>query len=1343
MEPILNLVGKSLGSALFDKLKTQWDIWKGELKDKEFEIFYKTLVTSFIRTQKGLDQAQAKKFFGNTVTYDGVLFYLYFFTNPDTTIREKCQEELYRRALNFKITNDRRFTTQKIIKSFLKKLDYELRNSSNKTLLPHFADIRRDIQEVKEEIKTAVGDSEVKIIDKIDQVEKNLKEQIDKFTEEQKVREERATQIDDSGEKLTVNNQPVYDSTAKVQPETARPVIRCQLEAIDEKEHRYRTIISDATGEELLKNDFTLKPDDAYLLQANHFLENDGLKDYRSQITLDSDLTFIQRLGNYFYELIMGKTEPLSEVLSSNGALKNGCQFLLMLDPNAELLWQAPWEYLHDGKEFINLSGKAALVRTPQEETALAASEIPQPLKILVVVSNPTDAGEFDSERALSAIHEALDYSRRQGWVELDFLEVAVYENLLSRLQTFQPQVVHYIGHGGKNPAETEAIKPPYSGKLGETFLAFEDDSGDLAPLYGKDLKQLLAGCPSVKLLVLSGCMTGKTALTDALSGVGTALLREQLPALVVMQYSVLVDTAIQFAKIFYEAIGRGAGVSRALTEVRQVLAKSRGEHRADWGIPALYLRTPQLKLIDPAAPKRNVEISGDRVNIGDLPLVAGFVGRQRELRQLQKTLRHTNQPVIYIRGLGGIGKTSLTAKLIEKLEQQNAIDGRLVIRCDRIEPTFAAMAQKLGSFISLQGKSGHAEAGLALQDGRHDIDTRISFLNNAIKEQRYLIVFDNFESFFCEKTPQVGKLADPALVEFFHALFSQNWQSTFLFTCRYQWNLLQEEKGLGRYKGGLPKENALLLNLEGLSAAQTRMLMKNLPALGQLSFSQQNQVIPLLLGHPYTIHLFDAYLKQHKLKAVLADEEITRRSHQHIFEQLGEYFLDGLWEQLTAAEKETLALLAIFRSALSEAALQQLAPDVQARQSLLNYSLLQRQSEQEGTEMAYQVHPVVRGYVENKMNKETLRHYHLQAVNFCTAQEAQKVAKLYQLPESHKQWTPRLLAQVARMLAQQGHTQPALALTESLLEMHHHLFAAGEFEQADGLVNALWLFLNMIGRREAAKALLRQSIASLEGYKKYLAKDNLATLLSEEGKWQEALTTYQESIDYYESIDAKQNIAVGLSQQAQIYQDRGEYERALTLERRALKIFEDLEAENSIVIQYYRTAQLLFLMERYEEALTAGEETLVKARAIGNAQYQAACLHQLGVTLNNLNRPQEAFARFQEGLNIYEKTGGNRAGQADTFLESGKLLRDSGQYEVAIQFFQRSIDIYMELQDPVKVAIALETIGVAFEQKSHFAEALEKYQEALRLAKKYSSPQHIATVENHIARMQAKIAGR
>lgn len=1206
--------------------------------------------------------------------------------------------------------------------------------------------MREDIQKEGKKTREVVRDKGEKIRDELADLPRQIADEIE-------ARAQRATQIDPEGEKITVAGKQVYDATEKAEFAPDLPVIRCALESVNAKKHTYRTHITGDKNKALHSHDFTLPPDDAFLLEANHFLENDGLRDFRQQLTLESERTFTQRLGNHFFKLIMGDDAALRQRFRPVGQMTNGAsgfKFVLDLDAGAELLWRVPWEFLHDCDEFVGLSGKVHVVRSAKDAPEIAAKPAPLPLKILVLVANPADDGEFDSERALAAIQEATDYGRRQGWVEVDYLEDATHANVQQRLDAFAPHVLHYIGHGGKNPPDSKLIAPPLKNAPGETWLALQNDAGDLAPLYGADLQRLLAGGPQggVQMLVLSGCMTGQTASSDALSGVGTALLKERLPALVVMQYSVLVDTAIQFAKVFYEQVSRGERISRALTRVRQVLAQARGEHRADWGIPALYLRTPGLQLVDPKAKPVQTAASpvGHEtygVNIGDLPVVANFVGRTRELRQLRETARNPQQPVIYLWGLGGIGKTSLTAKLIQKLEQERAIEGRLVIRCDKIDATFAAVAEKLGSFISLQGKAGHAEAGLALQDGHHPIDTRVALLNNAIKARRYLIVLDNFESFFDDKTPQIGHISDAPLQEFFAALFSHNWQSTFLFTCRYRWDVLIEEPGMQRYQCGLPLANCNLLHLPGLSPAQTRMLMRNLPELNRLTFSQQTQVLPLIQGHPHLIHLFNAYLKEHSLETVLRDKNIvaaggTKQAFAlpaKIIEQLGAYFLDGLWACLNENEKDALALLAVFRTSLSEADLVKLVQDKQALQTLRNYSLLQREAET-GTSR-WQILPAVRGYVESKIDRDKLRACHLQAVDFYVEQEAAN----FLLPKGFDRWTPDLLAEFAQMAGQQGQRQIAERLTVSLLEMHHHLFVAGKIDRADSIINKIKEFL-LMAHREVYKTLLYKSIDSQEGFGKYASLGNLATLLNQEGHWQQALDTHQRCIDYFESIGNKKNTAAGIGQQALVYQERGEYEQAVDLEQKALKIQEEIKDDKGLAIRHYRIAQLLHFMKRYDKAALAGEQALVKAHEIGNQQLQAACLHQIGLTLKKLDLSPQAFEKFQESLVIKEQIG-DRSGQANTLGEMGKLLVNAKKYDEALELLQRVLNIITEKNNPIKVAIALEVIGSAFEGQGHFEEALEKYREALRLKKQYSvPPENIARTENNITRVQGKISG-
>jgi hypothetical protein len=460
-------------------------------------------------------------------------------------------------------------------------------------------------------------------------------------------------------------------------------------------------------------------------------------------------------------------------------------------------------------------------------------------------------------------------------------------------------------------------------------------------PIFGDDLRRITASSDSLQLIVLSGCMTAQTHHQDALKGIGTSLLQDSLPAVLAMQYSILDESGIEFASKFYEELSQGSSVLEAVNEVRLRLYDLRGKDRADWGLPALYLRTPEIHLIDTSMPPKSLATEPEQVDIGGLPVVRGFVGRKKEIRDIRQAINLPQMPAVYIYGLGGVGKTALTAKIIEKVKQDKSVEAVCVIRCDKIEPTFATVIERVANFISYQGKEGHARAGQLLKESTIAIDERVSLLNNAIKDRRYLLIFDNFESLFVGQAP-CGELGDKDLTSFFSSIFDHNWHSTFVFTCRYEWQLLSEK--------GLPVENFLTVHLPGLTGHQIK-------------------------GHPKTIEVLDSYLHKHTVSQVLEDESLRAK----VIEDIGAYFMDGLWQDLNTDEQEALGILAVFRSPLTAQDIQRLVPKKEALKKLTGYSLLQL----EGEGMGYVVHPVVSEYVLAKIGKEECKRLHKRASDF------------------------------------------------------------------------------------------------------------------------------------------------------------------------------------------------------------------------------------------------------------------------------------------------------------------------------------------------------------------------
>ena len=108
-----------------------------------------------------------------------------------------------------------------------------------------------------------------------------------------------------------------------------------------------------------------------------------------------------------------------------------------------------------------------------------------------------------------------------------------------------------------------------------------EDDEGQTHLVGADDLRPLLVGERDLRLVVLSACQSAQTGGLDAFDGVATGLLQADLPAVLAMQFSILDNSAIELARIFYTELARGQTPAQALLAGAAGAAQPRPETRA------------------------------------------------------------------------------------------------------------------------------------------------------------------------------------------------------------------------------------------------------------------------------------------------------------------------------------------------------------------------------------------------------------------------------------------------------------------------------------------------------------------------------------------------------------------------------------------------------------------------------------------------------------------------------------------------------------------------------------------------------------------------------------------
>ena len=243
-----------------------------------------------------------------------------------------------------------------------------------------------------------------------------------------------------------------------------------------------------------------------------------------------------------------------------------------------------PWEYLHDrGYGFLGLSPETALVRYLEMPSPVRPFPISPPLRILAMISAPTDVPGLEGEEEWGKLTGALDDLIRDGLVEVDRLEAGTLAALQRPLRLREYHVLHFIGHGG------------YDEDAQDGALALEGADGKTRLVTGRDLGLMIRGHRSLRLIVLNACEGARSAQDDPFGGVAQALVRQGIPAVIAMQFEISDPAALVFSQSFYQAIADGLPVDVATVEARSAMFAEGNE--VEWATPVLYLRSPDGRI--------------------------------------------------------------------------------------------------------------------------------------------------------------------------------------------------------------------------------------------------------------------------------------------------------------------------------------------------------------------------------------------------------------------------------------------------------------------------------------------------------------------------------------------------------------------------------------------------------------------------------------------------------------------------------------------------------------------------------------------------------------------------
>ena len=131
-----------------------------------------------------------------------------------------------------------------------------------------------------------------------------------------------------------------------------------------------------------------------------------------------------------------------------------------------------------------------------------------------------------------------------------------------------------------------------------------------------------------------------------------------------------------------------------------------------------------------------------------------------------------------------------------------------------------------------------------------------------------------------------------------------------------------------------------------------------------------------------------------------------------------------------------------------------------------------------------------------------------------------------------------------------------------------------------------------------------------------------------------------------------------------------------------------------------------------------------------------AIVLHNLGYLLQSRGDYDQALEYYERSLKIKEDLG-NRLGVANYLHQIGRIQQERGQFEQAREYYQRSLKIREELGDRSGIAFSLHQIGTIQHVRGEYEQALGHYERSLKILEDLGDRESVAGSLHQIGRIQ------
>ncbi|KAK3698163.1 hypothetical protein QZH41_006986 [Actinostola sp. cb2023] len=227
----------------------------------------------------------------------------------------------------------------------------------------------------------------------------------------------------------------------------------------------------------------------------------------------------------------------------------------------------------------------------------------------------------------------------------------------------------------------------------------------------------------------------------------------------------------------------------------------------------------------------------------------------------------------------------------------------------------------------------------------------------------------------------------------------------------------------------------------------------------------------------------------------------------------------------------------------------------------------------------------------------------------------------------------------------------------------------------------------------------------------------NLGNAYQSQHEFEKALKCHKKLLEIAQEMGDKKLESSAYNGLGTVYKSQGEYSEALKCFEKKLEASKDTADKEGEAIACINLGIIYDILGKIPEAIDFNKKSLSLAKEIGNKYLECKSYHNLGTTYCNSYQLTESKKMLEKALDAGYKAVGSKGDEGDIYSHLGRICFARGDYDKAMEFYQRCLQICETINDPHSIITAIFGIGDIHLMREEFQQAIDYYEKGRKLA--------------------------